>query len=365
MRFGGDSRRSGGTRFSVRRRLGGPFVAGSALAALLGAGAVAAAAQGPPLPRVHLIGTGGTISGGAGGPLDADALRAALPGLSGIAAVTTEDFARIGSSRMHPELQFRLAQRVGAVFAGDPDLSGVVVTHGTDSLEETAFLLDVVLPAGRPVVFAAAQRPPRHADSDGPRNLLDAIRVAASDRFRDLGALVVLNGQIHAAREVAKTHSIALHAFASETTGPLGAVDEGELLLFHEPRRRIFLEVPAIEPRVELVRLTAGGGAGAIRGAAAAGARGIVVEVFGRGNLPPEADEAVDAALAAGAAVVFTTRTGGGRVVLPEAARERGIVAGGDLDGIKARMLLAAALGAELSREEIGAAFRRLAGRAP
>lgn len=346
------------------RGLGRPFAAGSALAVLLGAGGVAAA-QDPPRPRVHLIGTGGTISGGAGGPLDADALRAALPGLSGIAAVTTEDFARIGSSRMHPELQFRLAQRVGAVLAGDPGLSGVVVTHGTDSLEETAFLLDVVLPAGRPVVFAAAQRPPRHADSDGPRNLLDAVRVAASDRFGGLGVLVVLNGQIHAAREVAKTHSIALQAFASETTGPLGAVDEGELLLFHEPRRRIYLEVPAVEPRVELVRLTAGGGARAIRDAAEAGARGIVVEVFGRGNLPPEADEAVEAALGAGATVVFTTRTGGGRVVLAEAARERGIVAGGDLDGLKARMLLAAALGAGLSGEEIEAAFRRLAGRAP
>lgn len=368
MRSGGGSRRFGGTRFPAGRGPGRRFAIGSALAALLGTGAgtgTAAAGQGPALPRVHLIGTGGTISGGAGGPLDADALRAALPGLSGIAAVTTEDFARIGSSRMHPELQFRLARRVGAVLAGEPGLAGVVVTHGTDSLEETAFLLDVVLPAGRPVVFAAAQRPPRHADSDGPRNLLDAVRVAASARFRDLGVLVVLNGQVHAAREVAKTHSIALQAFASEATGPLGAVDEGELLLFHEPRRRIFLEVPAVEPRVELVRLTAGGGAGAIRGAMAAGARGIVVEVFGRGNLPPEADEAVDAALAAGATVVFTTRTGGGRVVLPDAARERGIVGGGDLDGLKARMLLVAALGAGLSREEIETAFRRLAGQEP
>lgn len=359
MRFRGPFRRRGGGWPSL------PFAAALSAAALLGAGPGTAAAPGQPLPRVHLIGTGGTISGGASGPLDADALRAALPGLSGIAEVTTEDFARIGSSRMHPELQFQLAQRVEAVFAARPGLSGIVITHGTDSLEETAFLLDVVLPAGRPVVFAAAQRPPRHPDSDGPRNLLDALRVAASGRFRGLGVLVVLNGQIHAAREVEKTHSIALHAFASKATGPVGAVDEGELLLFHEPRRRIFLEVPAVEPSVELVRLTAGGGARTIRSAAAAGARGIVVEVFGRGNLPPEADEAVDAALATGATVVFTTRTGGGRVVLDDAARERGIVAGGDLDGLKARMLLTAALGAGLPRDEIAAAFRRLTGQAP
>lgn len=328
-------------------------------------GTASGAEQSPGLPRVHLIGTGGTISGGAAGPLDAEALRAALPGLAEVAEVTTEDFSRIGSSRMHPELQFRLAERVREVFAARPELSGVVVTHGTDSLEETAFLLDLVLPAGRPVVFAAAQRAPRHSDTDGPRNLLDAIRVAASERFREFGVLVVLNGQVHAAREVEKTHSIALHAFASPASGPVGAVDEGRLLLFAEPRRRVFLETPAVEPRVELARLTAGGGASGILAAAEGGARGLVVEVFGRGNVPPEADEAVDRALAAGAVVVFTTRTGAGRVVLSDAERERGIVSGGDVPGLKARMLLTAALGGGLSREEIAAAFRRLTGRTP
>jgi len=248
---------------------------------------LASQASGQPLPQVHLIGTGGTISGGAGGPLNAGDLRAALPGLDSVASVTTEDFVRIGSSRMHPELQFQLAERVAAVFAERPELAGIVVTHGTDSLEETAFLLDLVLPSGRPVVFAAAQRPPRYEDSDGPRNLLDAIRVAGSRRSRDLGVLVVLNGQIHAAREVKKTHSIALHAFASPDTGPVGMVDEGEILLFSIPRRRHHLATSGVEPRVELVRLSAGGGAAALQGAAEAGARGIVVEVFGRGNAPP------------------------------------------------------------------------------
>ena len=220
----------------------------------------AAQASGQPLPAVHLIGTGGTISGGAGGPLNAGDLRAALPGLDSVASVTTEDFVRIGSSRMHPELQFQLAERIAAVFAERPELAGIVVTHGTDSLEETAFLLDLVLPSGRPVVFAAAQRPPRYEDSDGPRNLLDAIRVAGSDRSRGLGVLVVLNGQIHAAREVKKTHSIALHAFASPDTGPVGMVDEGTVLLFTTPARRLHLPAASVEPAVELVRLTAAAG---------------------------------------------------------------------------------------------------------
>ncbi len=323
---------------------------------------LASQASGQPPPAVHLIGTGGTISGGAGGPLNAGDLRAALPGLDSVASVTTEDFVRIGSSRMHPDLQFQLAERIAAVFAERPELAGIVVTHGTDSLEETAFLLDLVLPSGRPVVFAAAQRPPRYEDSDGPRNLLDAIRVAGSRRSRDLGVLVVLNGQIHAAREVKKTHSIALHAFASPDTGPVGMVDEGEILLFSTPRRRHHLATTRVEPRVELVRLSAGGGAAALQGAAEAGARGIVVEVFGRGNAPPPVAEAVDAAMQAGALVVFVTRTGAGRVVLSDAQRERGILSGGDLDGLKARILLTVALGAGRTADEIGAAFRLLSG---
>ena len=314
------------------------------------------------LPEVHLLGTGGTISGGAGGPLNAADLRAALPELDSVASVTTEDFVRIGSSRMHPELQFQLAERIAAVFAERPGLAGIVVTHGTDSLEETAFLLDLVLAAGRPVVFAAAQRPPRYLDSDGPRNLLDAIRVAGSGRARGLGVLVVLNGQIHAAREVKKTHSIALHAFASPDTGPVGMVDEGTVLLYSTPRRRIQLPATRVEPEVELVRLTAGGGAAAVRGAAVAGARGIVVEVFGRGNAPPPVAEAVDAAIQLGVTVVYATRTGGGRIVLSDAQRERGILSGEDLDGLKARILLAVTLGAGRTPEEISAAFRTLAG---
>ena len=317
---------------------------------------------GEPRPEVHLIGTGGTISGGAGGPLNAADLRSALPDLDGIASVTTEDFVRIGSSRMHPELQLRLARRIAEVFGERPQLDGIVVTHGTDSLEETAFLLDLVLPAGRPVVFAAAQRPPRYPDTDGPRNLADAIRVAGSPRTRDLGVLVVLNGQIHAAREVKKTHSIALHAFASPESGPVGVVDAGEILLFHTPRRRIHLPASRVEPRVSLVRLSAGGGAAQIRAAAEHGARGIVIEVFGRGNAPPPVTEAVSAAREAGAIVVFTTRTGAGRVALSDAQREQGVISGEDLDGLKARMLLIAAIGGGRTPAEIAAAFRTLAG---
>ena len=314
------------------------------------------------VPKVHLLGTGGTISGGRGGALGASDLAALVSDLSSVAEVSLEDYSSIGSSRMTPELQFRLAQRVRTLFQEQSDLAGIVITHGTDSLEETAFLLDLVVPTGKPVVFAAAQRPPRESDTDGPRNLLNAIRIAAHPGARGLGVLVTLNDEIHAARDVRKTHAIALDAFVSPWVGPIGHVDSGRVYLYHRPARLLTIEAPAVEPRVDLVTLYAGSDGSAIRHAAASGMRGIVVEVFGRGNLPPEAMAAVTEAREKGVVIVFTTRTGGGRVEIGEDARRAGVLSAEDLDGLKARILLVVALGAGADADGITSYFRRLAG---
>ena len=263
---------------------------------------------------------------------------------------------------MTPELQFRLAQRVRSLFQERPDLAGIVITHGTDSLEETAFLLDLVVPAGKPLVFAAAQRPPRDRDTDGPRNLLNAVRIAALPGTSGLGVLVTLNDEIHAARDVRKTHAVALNAFLSPWVGPIGQVDSGRVFLYHRPARRLTIEAPGIEPRVDLVTLYAGSDGSAIRQAAASGTRGIVVEVFGRGNIPPEAMEAVTEARGKGIVVAFSTRTGGGRVELGEDAKRVGVVSAEDLDGLKARIVLVVALGAGADADGIASYFRRLAG---
>jgi L-asparaginase len=279
-----------------------------------------------------------------------------------VAEVSVEDFSNIGSSRMTPELQFRLAQRVLSLFQERPDISGIVITHGTDSLEETAFLLDLVVPAGKPVVFAAAQRPPRESDTDGPRNLLNAIRIAALPAMNELGVLVTLNDEIHAARDVRKTHSIAVNAFVSPWVGPIGQVDSGRIYLYHRPARLLTIEAPGIEPRVDVVTLYAGSDGSAIRQSAAAGARGIVVEVFGRGNVPPEAMEAVAEARGRGVVVAFTTRTGGGRVELGEEAKRVGVLSAEDLDGLKARIVLVLALGAGAEADGIASYYRRLSG---
>lgn len=314
-------------------------------------------------PHVRLIATGGTIAGGRSGTLTARELRELVPETSRLVQLSVEDYVTIGSSQMTPELQFGLAQRVQDLFRHDPELSGIVITHGTDSLEETAFLVDLVVEDERPVVFAGAMRAPRSPDSDAPRNLLNAVRLAASSEARGLGVVVTLNDEIHAARDVRKTHTIAFDAFRSPSSGPIGYVDDGHLYITHRPAHRFDLDVRAVEPRVALVRLFAGSDGALVRAAIESGQRGIVVEAFGRGNAPPAVMDAVRDARAEGVAVVFTSRTRRGRVVLTEEAKHLGVVSGEDLDGLKARLVLAAALPTTSEPERLQSYFRQLAGR--
>jgi L-asparaginase len=293
------------------------------------------------LPKVRMIATGGTIAGGSA--LSGTDLIKLVPGISTVADVSVEEFSRVGSSRMTSELQYRLALRVNELLAAADPPAGIVITHGTDTLEETAFLLDLFVISDRPVVFAAAQRVPTEPDTDGPRNLLNAVRIAASPGARGMGVLVTLNGEIHAAADVRKTHTIALETFKSPGSGPIGYVDDTNVVLTHKPMRRLTLKTAGVEDRVELLTLTAGA-TGRLIDAAAGWAPGIVIEVFGRGNAPPAIMGAVERARAKGVIVVFTSRTRGGRVELDYEAKGLGVISGQDLDGLKARMLLIAAL---------------------
>jgi L-asparaginase len=345
----------------IRKKTGG-YLRLVALSVLTMGIARSSTSQTPDIPRVHLLATGGTIAGGANGALDAEDFAKLIPELDRIAKLTVEDFSNIGSSRMTPGLQFQLAGRVNELFGSRPNLAGIVITHGTDSLEETAFLLDLLISSDRPVVFAAAQRPPRMEDSDGPRNLLNAIRLAATSASREMGVLITLNAEIHAAREVRKEHSIALDAFRSSWTGPVGTVDSGQIYFFRKPLRRLCLSVSSIEPRIDLITLVAGSDGHLVRAAVSSGAKGIVLEVFGRGNVPPKVMEAVEEARKKDVVVVFTTRTRGGRVVLNPSAHDLGIISGEDLDGLKARMLLVAALGEVHDLKTLSTYFRKLSG---
>jgi L-asparaginase len=273
-----------------------------------------------------------------------------------------EDFTSVPSWDLHGDLALKLARRARE-HAVREDVAGVVVPHGTDTMEENVYLIDLLLgEGGAPVVLTGAQRAASEADADGPTNLRAAIRVAASPAARGHGAMICFAGEVHAAREVRKVHTSALRAFASPGYGPIGHVD-GEVVAFRRaPERRGALglrpDPERLESRVDLVRLYAGADAGFVRAAVESGARAIVLEATGRGNANDAVVEGVREAVSAGVAVVVCSRAAAGRV---EPAYGRGggadlAAAGalfaGDLAGPKARILLEVALGAGIGPAE-------------
>jgi len=263
-----------------------------------------------------------------------------------------EDFTSVPSWDLHGNLALRLARRARE-HAGREGVAGVVVPHGTDTMEENVYLADLLLGDGAtPVVFTGAQRAASEPDADGPANLRNAIRVATSPAARGRGATICFAGEVHAAREVRKVHTSALRAFDSPGYGPIGHVD-GDVVAFRRaPERRAAFDPDRLETRVDLVRLYAGADGRFVRAAVDSGARAIVLEATGRGNANDAIVAAVRDAVAAGVAVVVCSRALAGRVE-PAYGRgggadlaEAGALFAGDLAGPKARVLLQVALGA-------------------
>jgi L-asparaginase len=276
-----------------------------------------------------------------------------------------DQYANVPSLDIHGELAVGLARRVLEHAAREPD--GIVVIHGTDTMEETAYLIDLVLPPGSvPVVITGAQRTAADRDADGPRNLRDAIRLASTPEARGLGVVVCFGGEIHAAREVTKVHSTALTPFASPGYGPLGQVQVEGISIRHQPRARVPLELSSNElPRVDLIRLYAGADAVFVEASVAAGARAIVLEGTGRGNGNRTIIPAVREAVEAGVLVAVTSRCAAGAVDPAYGAgggrdlAEAGAIFLGDLAGPKARVLLQLALAAGTDPEAAVAAEAR------
>lgn len=305
---------------------------------------------------VAVLTTGGTIASRpdpAGGVLAAVAgeeLVSAVPGLREVAEVRVEELFTVGGYLMASENMLEVARRVRELET-DPGVAGVVVTHGTDTMEETAYLVDLLYAGEKPAVFTGAQRNAAVPDTDGPRNLTDAVRVAASPEARGLGAVIVMGGTIEAAREATKAHTTDPRAFASPGYGPVGAVTEEGVHVFH-PRRRpgnLAGDLPDL-PRVDLIKLAAGADGTFVRAARQAGARGIVLEAFGIGNGTRPVLVGVEKAIEAGIAVLVVSRCAEGRAA-PVYGNggghdlyRAGAVFGGSLSGQKARILLMAAL---------------------
>ena len=318
------------------------------------------AAPQPVPPAVRLIATGGTITNRPGGRLTVEQLVAAVPTLSRYAQVETEQFANVPSSALTVTQWIRLSRRITAVLANHPDLAGIVVTGGTDTLEETAYFLHLTVRSNRPVVVAGSMRPPHALGSDGPANLLQAFRVAADPASRGRGVLVVLNNDIHSAREVTKADTRQLGAFRTYGYGPVGVVDPDRVVyrrrLEHRHTSESEFDLAEVEtlPRVDVLVSYQDAPGDLIAAAVAAGADGLVIAGAGSGTVSPAQHEAIRAATEKGVPVVVTSRTGGGRVApwLPppngtgatvtEPAALR--ITGEDLAPVKARILLMLAL---------------------
>jgi L-asparaginase len=274
-----------------------------------------------------------------------------------------DDFINVPSFAVHGDLALALAGRVLA-HARRPDVSGVVVPHGTDTMEESVYLIDRLLDADTPVVLTGAQRGADQPDADGPRNLRDAIRVAVSEQARGLGALVVFAGEIHTGRDARKVHTSAVRAFGSPGIGPIGHVDGDAVVVRRAPRRRPALPLPERLAIVDLHRLYAGSDGRFIRHSLDTGAEGIVIEGTGRGNANEQVVEAVREATRRDVPVAVCSRCVAGRVE-PVYGRgggrdlaEAGALFAGDLAGTKTRVLLQVALGVGLDPAAIVTAER-------
>jgi L-asparaginase len=324
------------------------------LVAALPAGALA------KKPSVRILATGGAIAGtkaGAqsygykSGSFSVDDLMGAVPQLKDVAELDGEQVANIGSQDMNDQVWLKLAHRVNELLASS-DVDGVVITHGTDTMEETAFFLDMVTKSEKPVVLVGSMRPATAVSADGPGNLLNAVAVAASPGARGRGVLVALNGEVHAARNVTKTDTTNVDTFKSLNRGPVALVHTGKIDWFermdrpHTANTEFGLTGLTRLPRVDVIYAHANMSPDLIDAAVHNGARGIVVAGVGDGNVTKDAIAALTRAKKAGVAVVRSTRLAGGLVLRNNEVDDdkMGFVASGEFTPPKARVLLQLAL---------------------
>jgi L-asparaginase len=314
------------------------------------------------LPKVVVLSTGGTIAGRgtsstalseyrAGEVLGED-LVAAVPEIGQYADVRVEQIANIGSTNLTVAHWLQLARRIDAIFSSESDVSGVVVTHGTNTMEETAYFLHLTVRHDRPVVLVGAQRPSTAISADGPLNLLSAIRTAASPEARGKGALVVLNDEINGAREVTKSNTYRAETFRSGELGFLGYVDADRVCFYrastrrHTARSEFDLAELTNLPKVGILYSYLEPDTAPMHALVDAGAEGIVVAGTGAGGLTDAERAAVKELAASGRrpVIVRASRTGNGRVIARGEYDAEGMVAGDNLNPQKCRILLMLAL---------------------
>ena len=320
---------------------------------------------------VHIITTGGTIAsridpvtGGAVPAVGAAELVALSPAIRDYAAeVRVTDFGMLQSWNIGPEVMRQIAA-VASDALRDEATAGVVVTHGTDTMEETAFALDLLVGSQKPVVFTGAMRNASDGGFDGPRNLAAAVRVAIESSSRGRGTMLAMNDEIHAARYVTKTHTTSFSTFASPETGPLGIIDDRGVWYRSAIAARPHIICTRAETNVHLVKMSAGADALLLNALLDARVAGVIIEGSGAGNVPNVWSAPIASLVAASIPVVLVSRCATGRIVPvyggPGGGRtlhDLGVVDGGWLSGPKARIALSLALGAGMNAAAIRALF--------
>jgi L-asparaginase len=343
------------TGFSQRQLL-----VGLALVVLSVLPATVAAQDSSTLPTVVVLATGGTIAGAAStnvqagytsGQVGVEQLIAAVPEAKKLAHLRGEQISNIGSQDMNDEVWLKLANRVNALVAM-PDVAGVVITHGTDTIEETAYFLDLVVKSRKPVVLTAAMRPATALSADGPLNFYNAVAVAASKDAAGRGVLVVVNDWIHDAASLTKTSTTAVQTFWSPLSGLIGTVAYGKTDFYRGPigknttTSEFSLEGVTALPRVDIILAYENMDGALIDAAAAAGAKGIVIAGVGNGNLTDKAVKALAAQAKKGIVCVRASRVTTGRVDRNVELDDDklGFIASLDKNPQKARVLLRLAL---------------------
>lgn len=327
-------------------------------------------------PRIAFLGTGGTISFTGRDSLDTweymdygerqsvTEILARFPEVTDNAEIIPFNVRQVSSSGIVPDDWLALAAKIKEVDAARDDIDGIVVTHGTATLEETAYFLNLTAKTDLPVVVIGAQRPSTGFATDAGSNLLAAVRTAGSAAARGLGVVVLLNEEIQAAREVTKTSTLRLETFKTPDLGMLGYADpDGSVAIYRKPTRAHTLasefDVSDVAelPRVDIVPSYAGADGTAIEAFIAAGAKALVIATLAPGLPTPPQVEAVDAARKAGTIIIYSTRAGSGRVLRRATMKRDGIVAADNLNPQKARVLAMLALTRTDDPEEIQRMF--------
>ena len=300
-------------------------------------------------PEVMILTTGGTIASRNTGPsLEGHALVQAVPQLIDYASITVEEITRTGSSRITPQIWLHLGKRINQIFSQDPKLSGIVVTHGTDTLEETAYYLNLVIKDDRPVVMVGSMRSSDRISADGPSNIVQAVRVATAKHSKNRGVMIVMNDEINSARDAWKTDNQRVQTFRSIDHGVLGFADPDTIIFYrsathlHTVKSGFRLDNIETLPEVPIVIDYPGFDGSTIAQWTERKPAGIVVQTFAGGRMSSGAADGIRKALERNIPVVIASRVPGGRI--PGEPSIEGTVLARDLPAHKARVLLMVAL---------------------